>query len=74
LRSGADANALRLTLEGLAGQQYSLRVRTPRKLGAASGVKVVETDRLDTQLVIAFEGSGATYVRREISVPLLAKK
>ena len=41
LRSHADAGALHLTLEGVAGRTYAVSVRTPRALGDAPGVTVV---------------------------------
>jgi hypothetical protein len=74
LRSTAGANSMRLITEGLGGRSYAVRVRTPRRLGGASGVKLVETDGQDPQLVIAFDGAKDTYVRREIIIPLLGKK
>jgi glycogen debranching enzyme len=74
LRSRADANALHLTLEGLGGRVYQLRVRTARRLGEASGVKKVETGERDPQLLVSFEGPEGPYVRREVTIPLLARK
>ena len=71
LRSRADKNALRLTLEGLGGRSYTLRVRTPQRIGEASGVKVSEASGRDPLLTITFDGAGDTYVRREIIIPLL---
>jgi glycogen debranching enzyme len=71
LRSRADANVLRLTLEGLGGRAYQLRVRTPRRLGEASGVRKVETSERDAQLLVSFEGPEDSYVRRELTIPLL---
>ncbi len=71
LRSHADANALRLVLEGLGGRSYSLRVRTPHEIGKVSGVEMIKAGaRTDTQLVIAFDGAPDAYVRREIVIPL----
>jgi hypothetical protein len=74
LRSRADQNALRLTLEGLGGRAYRLRVRTPRRLGEASGVRKVETGGRDAELLVSFEGPEGSYVRRDLTIPLLAKK
>ena len=74
LRSRADQNALRLTLEGLGGRAYRLRVRTPRQLGEASGVRRVETGERDAELLVSFEGPSDSYVRRDLTIPLLAKK
>ena len=74
LRSRADGTALRLTLEGLGGRTYELRVRTPRRVGEANGVKVIEAAGRDTQLLVTFEGPGDAYVRRELAIPLLTKR
>jgi glycogen debranching enzyme len=73
LRSRAEANALGLTLEGLGGRTYELRVRTRRRVGETSGVKVIETAGRDVKLLVSFEGPDETYVRREISIPLRVK-
>jgi glycogen debranching enzyme len=73
LRSRADTNALRLTLEGRGGRAYRLRVRTPRRLGEAVGVRKVEDRERDPQLLVSFEGPEDSYIRRELVVPLLAK-
>jgi glycogen debranching enzyme len=74
LRVRADANALRLTLEGLGGYVYTLRARSARRLGEASGVKITEIEGQDAQLTVSFDGPKDEYVRREIVIPLLAKK
>jgi glycogen debranching enzyme len=74
LRSRADANALRLVVEGVGGRSYTLGVRSPRRLGKASGVTVSRgTGSADQQLLITFEGPPSTYVRREVIVPLVAR-
>jgi len=73
LRSRADASALRLTLEGLGGHTYELRVRTPRRIGETSGVRVIEAAGHDVKLLVSFEGRDDAYVRRELIIPLLAK-
>jgi glycogen debranching enzyme len=72
LRSRAEANALRLTVEGLGGRTYALRVRTPKRVSQTTGVKVGETAGRAT-LLVTFEGSGDAYVRREVVVPLSGK-
>jgi glycogen debranching enzyme len=74
LRSRADANALRLVLEGAGGRSYTLGVRSPRRLGEAFGVKVSRAaGGADQQLSITFDGPPGTYVRREVIVPMLAR-
>jgi glycogen debranching enzyme len=74
LRSSADASGLRLTVEGLGGHEYRLGVRTPRRLGTAAGVKLVQTEGHDTMLVVTFDGPPDSYVRREVTVPLMPKR
>jgi glycogen debranching enzyme len=74
LRSRADANALRLVVEGFGGRSYTLGVRSPRRLGEASGVKVSRAaGSADQQLLITFDGQPGTYVRKEVIVPMLAR-
>lgn len=71
LRSAADASALRLTLEGLAGRSYELRVRTPRQLGKAAGITITNDGDGDPRLVVSFDGATpGAYVRRELTIPL----
>ena len=70
LRSRADADGLHLVLEGLGGRAYELGARTRRKLGEASGVKLVESRGNDNKLTVSFEGPVDAYVRREFTIPL----
>lgn len=74
LRSQAEANALRLTLEGLGGHTYELRVRTPRRVSETNGFKVIETSDRDMKLLVSFEGHDDVYVRRELVIPLLLRR
>jgi glycogen debranching enzyme len=71
LRSSADKNTLRLTLEGLGGRSYTLRIRTQKRIGEASGVKVNEASGRDSQLTFDFDGARDVYIRREVIIPLL---
>ncbi|HJZ68646.1 MAG TPA: GH116 family glycosyl hydrolase, partial [Blastocatellia bacterium] len=73
LRSRAEANALRLTLEGLGSRTYELRLRTPKRAGQTSGMRVIENAGRDATLLVTFEGPGDTYVRRELVIPLTAR-
>jgi len=74
LRSRAEAGALGLTLEGLGGRTYELRLRTARRAGDTNGVKVTRAaGSTDQQLLITFDGPQGTYARRELIVPLLAR-
>lgn len=73
LRSSAGANALHLTLEGLGGRSYQLGARSRFRPGEVSGVKVIESVNRDTKLLISFEGAVDTYVRRELTIPLLSR-
>lgn len=70
VRARAGEDALRLVLEGRGGSTYTLRVRTPRELGEASGVTVQRDGRGDPRLLFSFEGTPGVYVRREFTVPL----
>jgi glycogen debranching enzyme len=75
LRARAEAGALNLLLEGRGGRAYTLGVRTPHKLGSAPGVvlKAGGGGRGDAQLTVRFDAAQAQkYVRRAISIPLLA--
>jgi glycogen debranching enzyme len=74
LRSRADADSLHLVLEGISGQAYEVRVRTPKRLGETNGVRVTETPGGDKRVSISFDGSGGGYVRREVVIPLLPGK
>ncbi len=70
IHARADANALHLTLEGIGGRSYSLRVRTGRELGEARdrGLMIKRLAGQDPELLVTFEGSGDAYVRRELSI------
>lgn len=71
LRSQADDETLRLTLEGLAGHTYTLKALSPKRLSEADGVHVVSTDtRGPQQLTVTFDNSSGGYVRREFVIPL----
>ncbi len=73
LRARADGRTLRLILEGRGGRTYVVGVRTPRRLGTVEGVTVGTAAGRDQQLRIRFDGPADEYVRREITVPLLAR-
>jgi glycogen debranching enzyme len=71
LRSRADDRGLSLRLEGLAGEQYTLRVRTSRRIGELpAGVRLLPGDGSDPSVEIAFEGPPGEYVRRDVLIPL----
>src|SRR5438477_812274 len=70
LRSHAEAGALRLVLEGLAGRTYRLGLRTPRTVGSAPGVRVTASAAGGAELAVSFDGTPGEYVRREIAIPL----
>jgi glycogen debranching enzyme len=73
LRATAGKDAMRLVLEGRAGQRYALFVRTPHRLGSAAGVAVKEPRGPDRQIEVGFEGSAQDYVRREIVLPFVSR-
>jgi glycogen debranching enzyme len=70
LRSRAGADALQLTVEGRAGSTYALALRTSRKPGSVSGAQLKSSGSGDSQLLIAFEGTGDEYVRKDVTVAL----
>ena len=70
IRSRAEANALRLVLEGLGGRAYALRIRTPKHVGDAPGALARNDGGKDWRLDITFEGEADAYVRQEITLPL----
>lgn len=70
LRSRAGRDALELTLEGRAGRTYPLSIRTSRTLGAVSGGELNKNPSGDPQVMVAFEGSGDQYVRKQVTVAL----
>jgi hypothetical protein len=74
IRSRAGASGLQLTVEGLGGRSYGLRARSPRRLGQAAGASISEVSARDTQILISFDGPADTYVRRELTIPLLTKR
>lgn len=74
IRVRPDETTLRLTLEGVRHQTYTIGVRTPHTIGALPiGVtlnKLDATNNLIKQLSIKFEGATNEYARREIVIPL----
>ena len=71
LRSTAQANGLRLLLEGRGGRTYSLFVRSPHQLAETTGVKVRRSDGSDQELILEFKGSPDDYSRLELAVPFI---
>ena len=69
LRARVENGALRLLVEGRGGRSYRIGVRSPRRLGQASGVTVTPTAR-GADLLVAFEGAAGGYARRSIVLPL----
>jgi glycogen debranching enzyme len=74
LRAWADAAALHLRVEGRGGRAYVIRVRSPRRVGAADGVTVLTPAGREQRLEVRFEGNADTYVRRDITVALSAAR
>jgi glycogen debranching enzyme len=73
LRSRADRQALRLVLEGRAGHEYEVFLRTPRQVASIGGAQpapaVASGDRA---LRVSFDGPAGDYVRREVVVRFAA--
>ncbi|HEV7889192.1 MAG TPA: GH116 family glycosyl hydrolase [Pyrinomonadaceae bacterium] len=74
VRALAEKNALRLVLEGLGGNSYTLRARTPRELGETSGATIQQDGRDDPRLRVSFDGAPGAYTRRELVIPLRANR
>jgi hypothetical protein len=70
LRAAAEEGALRLTIEGVAGREYTLAVRTPRTLNETVGATVRRVAAGRWELRVRFEGAPGQYVRRALSLPL----
>ena len=73
LRAWADAGALHLVAEGLGGRRYTVRVRSPKRVGGADGVTVLPRVGVMQPVEVAFTGATDTYVRRTIALPLSAR-
>ena len=71
LRSRAERSALLLRLEGRAGRDYAVTVRTPARVGDTPGVVRAPGPGRDVRLTIRFDGADGEYVRRDVRVPLL---
>jgi hypothetical protein len=74
LRSRAEPEALHLLLEGLGGRSYSVRARTPYKLGQTGGVTLQTDGSSDVRLTVAFDGPSDVYIRRELAIPIQRAK
>jgi glycogen debranching enzyme len=73
LRASADAGALHLVAEGRGGRTYTVRVRSPKRVNAAEGVRLMPQTGNIQPIQIAFEGNPASYARRTITLPLSAR-
>ena len=78
LRSRAEDKWLRLLLEGLAGHEYTLRLRSPKWFGSLPSPTPYGTtagpEGVDPGIVVQFEGEPGRYVRREVVVSLSAPR
>jgi hypothetical protein len=72
LRSRAGERELRLLLEGVAGREYALRVRSGKRIDRVSNQPglTLTGGAGDPLLAVKFDGPPGAYVRREITVPL----
>jgi glycogen debranching enzyme len=72
LRSRAGERELRLLLEGVAGREYDLRVRSAKRVGLLSGQPglALTVGAGDPTLTVGFDGPRGAYVRRDITIPL----
>lgn len=75
LSSEADEDALHLTLEGLAGHTYTLKVRSPFSLVELKDDAPQPAEKRETQiLTVTFVGTVGSYVRRELMIPLYSEE
>ena len=75
LRSRASERELRLLVEGVAGREYALRVRSGKRVAPVSGPNApgrLTVGAGDPELFVRFDGPAGAYVRREITIPLHA--
>ena len=70
LRAWADAGALHLVAEGRGGRAYTVRVRSPKRVGGADGVTSMPQAGNVQMIQIKFEGAADAYVHRTITLPL----
>jgi hypothetical protein len=75
LSSEPDEDTLHLTLEGLGGRTYYLKVLVPRPLAQVKGQPPKAAQTLEAQpLAVTFEGAPGVYVRRVLTIPLHAEE
>ena len=74
LRSRAEADRLKLTLEGRSNHTYELLVRTPKRISQINGVKIIEANEWETRLQVSFSGANDAYVRQEFSLPMQMRR
>jgi hypothetical protein len=72
LRSRGELNGLRLLLEGVAGREYTLSVRSARTLSLppeAEGLSLTAAEGGGWKLGVKLAGEPGLYARREIVLP-----
>ncbi len=75
LSSEADEDGLHLTLEGLAGHTYTLKVRSPLSIVEPKENAPRPAKESETQVMtVTFVGTAGSYVRRELTVPLYTEE
>jgi hypothetical protein len=75
LRVRPGARELRLTLEGRGGQDYGVLLKTPRRPGRPpDGVSVAARGAGQWDVRVGFDGPSDDYVRREVTIPLEARR
>ncbi len=70
LRARTEGGTLDLLLEGMAGRSYTLYARTPRRIEAADGVRVVQSGDGGSTLIVDFAADGNGPVRRHLRLAL----
>ncbi len=72
LRARAEGHVLRLSLQGLGGHSYPLRVRSPRAPQAQDGVTVKPAGAGVWEVGVGFEGAADQYVARDLALAMQA--
>ncbi|HEY7515153.1 MAG TPA: GH116 family glycosyl hydrolase, partial [Vicinamibacteria bacterium] len=71
LRARVEDDVLALSVEGLSGRPYRLRVRSPRRPGSEASASVAAGGDGLWDVRLTLDGPAGAYVRRDLRLPLL---
>ncbi len=74
IRSSGTEKGISLVLEGLAGREYNLRLRSPNKFKEVDDVRIKALGENEYALDLVFPGSSPNYVRREVTLSYLESR